>query len=153
MMQPDEARALHGVVEVAVDRFPEVAPELVERVALRVEAERAGQKPPASLSSLTSKMTSVPDIARSVRLRLCCVDSTAIGAGPNLLHAAVRVEPIPDWPARPTPLPVLGHADCGRRSAGANEPVDRVDDVRDGVAQLLHGPVDGVALGHVCGRE
>ena len=51
--------------------------------------------PPSDSSSLTSKMISVPDIARSVRLRLRLADSTAISVRTNLLHDAVRVEPIP----------------------------------------------------------
>ena len=43
-------------------------------------------------------------MARSVWLRLRSADSTATGARANLLHAAVRVEPIPACPARPGPV-------------------------------------------------
>ena len=45
VVQPDQARSLHAIVEVAVHRFPDVAVEVFDRVALRVdaEAERAGR--------------------------------------------------------------------------------------------------------------
>ncbi len=46
VVQPYQARAGHAVVELAVDRFPDVAVELVDCFALRVDAEteRAGRK-------------------------------------------------------------------------------------------------------------
>ncbi len=42
-MQPDRARTLHALVEVAVHRFPDIAAKLVDGIALRVDAvsERA----------------------------------------------------------------------------------------------------------------
>ena len=102
VVQPYQARAGHAVVELAVDRFPDVAVELVDRVALRVDAEteRAlAENPPSSSSSVTSNMISVPDIGHSVRPCSRPADSREIGSRPNLLHAGPSVETISCRPA------------------------------------------------------
>ena len=46
VVQPYQAWPVHAVVETAVDRFPDGAAEVVDRVALRVDAETecAGRK-------------------------------------------------------------------------------------------------------------
>ena len=116
------------------------------RLLCLVREGSLAEYPPSSSSSLTSKMISVPDMTRSVRLRLRSADSTAIGARANLLHGAIRVEPIP---CQARTARVSGRAGRRRRSSGTNELVNLVGDALGGVAKLLHRPVGGVALGHV----
>lgn len=116
-MKPDQARALHAVVEVAVHRFPDVAAELVDCPAFRVDAEAEGARGMSaaefvvadlevdfrpgnrSIRCASPVLPGIPGERRSVEPIPCramlCTDSglALLGPLPVSGHPASRTEP------------------------------------------------------------